>query len=214
MRNEVTPRPSSESIFSFLVPVAALIGKSVTNFMRIYQYNIIYTNAERKRSSWNCFPFDLRPVLSQMKLAVSAVTSPQSLNPLHLCWSLPVLYWDGFPAKLTAKESLHPSFAEPLCVPSCRDEFCGPQCEFCSVSASCDPAMVLRGRRQKPVYPSVVPFRSYSSLNLHQVPNCDFYLYSPSGSSSSKPQTTAQTGNHLLYITGTVTRQWRHACSQ
>lgn len=62
--------------------------------------------------------------------------------------------------------------------------------------------MVLRGWRQKPVSPSVVPFRSFSSLNLQQVPSCDFYLYSPSGSSSSEPQTTAQKGNHLLYITG------------
>lgn len=146
-----------------------------------------------------------------MELVVSAVTSPPSLSSLHLCCCLLV--------KADSKGEPSLSFACLLCVLSCRDEFCGLQCEFCSGSASRDPAIALRGRRQKPVYPSVVPFRSYSSLNLQQVLNCDFYLHSPSGSSSSKPQTTTQIGNHLLkhsrlYITGTVTRQWRHARPQ
>lgn len=45
--------------------------------------------------------------LFQMELVVSAVTSPPSLSSLHLCCCLLVLYWDGFPAQLTEKESLH-----------------------------------------------------------------------------------------------------------
>lgn len=143
-------------------------------------------------------------------------TIPEFFTPLLLPAGA-VLGW--FPCKADSKREPLLSFAEPLWVLSSRDEFCGLQWEFCSGSASCDHAMVLRGRRQKPVYPSVVPLRSYSSLNLQEVPSCDFDLYSPSGSSSSKPQTTAQTGNHLLkhsryYITGTVTRQWKHAHSQ
>lgn len=121
-----------------------------------------------------------------------------------------VLGW--FPCKADRKGEPSLSFGELLCFGSCRDEFCGLQWELCSGSVSHDPAMVLRGRRQKAVYPSVELFRSYSSLNLQQVPSCDYYLYSPPGTSSSKPQTTAQKSNNLLkhsrfYITGTVTRQ-------
>jgi len=40
----------------------------------------------------------------------------------------------------------------------------------------CSAAMALRGGSQEPAYPSVVPLRSYSSLNLQQLTSCDFYL--------------------------------------
>lgn len=83
----------------------------------------------------------------------------------------------------------------------------------------CSTAMVLIGRSRKSVYPSVLPLRSYSSLNLQQVASCDFYLYSLPGNSSSKPQTTGQKSNHCLKrtrhsIIGTGTRQQRRAHSQ
>lgn len=125
---------------------------------------------------------------------------------VRLCHCPSLLYWDGFPAKLTAKEGLRsalqsffalhpvrvrlPWWAGILC--ACTWVlFRFQQLKFCGT------AMVLGGRSQEPVYPSVVPLRSYSSLNLQQVASCDFYLYSLTGSSSSKPQTTAQKSNHL-----------------
>lgn len=108
-------------------------------------------------------------------------------HPQALCMPVPlpivaVLGW--FPCKADSKGESPVSFAELLCIASCQGLrlpwragilcactwvlFRFQQLKFCCT------AMVLGGRSQEPVYPSVVPLRSYSSLNLQQVASCDF----------------------------------------
>lgn len=96
-----------------------------------------------------------------------------------------LLYRDGFPAKLTAKESLWSALQSLFALRpgGARDsprgqEFWGLAHEFRFQQLKFwGTAMELRDRSQEPVCPSVVPLRSYSSLNLQQVASCDFYLY-------------------------------------